>query len=592
MRGLGDAGEAAQAVTTRGNASGGIMATLDITTLLGADSLWYILGATLVFFMQAGFAMVETGFTRAKNAGNIIMKNLMDFCIGTIAFLFLGFGIMAGEDILGGFIGMPTLTMLSLSDFDAVDWANFWFQLVFCATAATIVSGSMAERTKFSAYVIYSLFISLIIYPVEAHWVWGGGWLSQIGFFDWAGSGVIHMVGGEMALIGAILVGPRIGKFDKDGKPNVIAGHSITLGALGVFILWFGWYGFNGAAGGSVAQVAQIFTTTTIGAAAAACTAMVFTWARDGKPDVSMTLNGALAGLVAITAPCAVVDGLGALVIGIIAGVLVVLFVGFFDAIHVDDPVGAVSVHGVCGLFGIIAVGLFANPQIMATYGVECGAGLFYGGGATQLGIELLGGVSILAWTAVTGFALFFIIKHTIGLRTTEVEEVEGMDIAEHGLVSAYADFLPIVPSIGVESAVPVDLTGIKPAPIRAAGTMTRVSIICSQDKFVTLKETLAQIGVTGMTVSNVMGCGIEKGKNGQYRGVKTNVNLLPKLQVDIVVSEVDPALVVAAASKVLHTGGAGDGKIFVSNVEDVMRVSTGQTGTAALDMNVRLADN
>ncbi len=555
----------------------------------GVFGLWFIVGAVLVFFMQAGFAMVETGFTRAKNAGNIIMKNLMDFCVGTVAFLFLGYGLMSGENALGGFLGLPTLTMLSLSDFGSVDWANFFFQLVFCATAATIVSGSMAERTKFSSYVIYSLFISLVIYPIECHWVWGGGWLSDLGYFDWAGSTVIHMVGGVMALVGAIMVGARIGKFDKDGHANVIAGHSITLGALGVFILWFGWYGFNGAAGTSVEQVAQIFVTSTIAPAVAACTTMLYTWAKDGKPDVSMTLNASLAGLVGITAPCAVVDSLGALIIGIICGFLVVFGVNFLDRIHIDDPVGAVSVHGLCGLFGGIAVGLFANPAIIEQYGVSCGAGLFYGGGFAQLGIQILGVLAILVWTVACAFVLFGILKATIGLRTTAEEEIEGMDIAEHGLTSAYADFLPTIPAAGIAAGKAIDVASLKPATISAPSGMTRVSIICNKDRFVDLKTALAEIGVTGMTVSNVMGCGIEAGKTGQYRGVKTSMNLLPKVQVDIIVSEVDPRMVVAAADKVLHTGEAGDGKIFLSGIQDVYRISTGQTGVAALDMTTKV---
>lgn len=561
-----------------------------VAMFIGADSLWYIVGAVLVFFMQAGFAMVETGFTRAKNAGNIIMKNLMDFCVGTVAFLVLGFGLMSGEDALGGFIGLPTLGMFATSGFDAVDWANFFFQLVFCATAATIVSGAMAERTKFSTYIIYSLFISLVIYPIECHWVWGGGWLSQLGFFDWAGSGVIHMVGGVMAFIGAAFLGPRIGKYDKDGKPNAINGHSITLGALGVFILWFGWYGFNGAAGGTTAQVAQIFTTTTIGAATASVAAMIFTWAKDGKPDVTMTLNASLAGLVGITAPCAVVDSIGACVVGVVAGILVCVFVPLIDRRGVDDPVGASSVHGICGAWGVIAVGLLANPEILSTYDVEINPGLFYGGGIDQLGIQFLGMLAILAWTIVCGVVLFAVLKHTVGLRVKSDQELEGLDVSEHGLVSAYADFVPVVPAVASESAAPVDLTGLEPVPVKAMGDLTRVSIICNEDKFVILKDTLAQIGVTGMTVSTVMGCGIQKGKSGQYRGVKTNMNLLPKLQVDIVVSEVDPGLVVAAANRVLHTGGAGDGKIFVSGVQDVMRVSTGEMGTAALNMEEEIA--
>lgn len=564
------------------------MEALTLGTVLGADSLWYVVGACLVFFMQAGFAMVETGFTRAKNAGNIIMKNMMDFSVGTIAFLFVGYALMCGNDI-AGFTGALDVTLLSPATFTSSDWANFFFQLVFCATAATIVSGSMAERTKFSSYIVYSFMISLVIYPIEAHWVWGGGWLSQLGYFDWAGSTVIHMVGGCIAFIGAMFLGPRIGKYDKEGKPNAINGHSITLGCLGVFILWFGWYGFNGAAAGSLEQLAQILVTTTIGAAAAACAAMFYTWIKGGKPDVSMTLNGALAGLVGITAPCAVVDSIGALIIGIVSGVLVCFFVPFIDKHHVDDPVGAVSVHGICGVFGGLAVGLFASPSIIEANEVGIGAGLFYGGGFEQLGIQCLGVVAILAWTAACGFLLFFILKHTIGLRVTAADEVEGLDISEHALVSAYADFLPVVPAIASESSLPVDVTGLLPAAITAPGKMTRVSIICNQDKFVVLKDTMAEIGVTGMTVSNVMGCGIQNGKTGQYRGVKTNMNLLPKLQVDIVVSEVDPALVVAAAQKALHTGDVGDGKIFVSGVEDVMRISTGEIGVSALNMNERI---
>ncbi len=569
--------------------------TSDIASAI-SDSVfgvWYILGATMVFFMQAGFAMVEAGFTRAKNAGNIIMKNLMDFCIGTVAFLFLGYGLMCGEDAVGGFLGKPTLGMLSTSGFDSVDWSNFWFQLVFCATAATIVSGAMAERTKFISYVFYSFFISFVIYPIEAHWVWGGGWLSQLGYFDWAGSTVIHMVGGVTALIGAIFLGPRIGKYTKSGKANVIAGHNITIGALGCFILWFGWYGFNGAAGTSVAQVAQIFVTTTIAPAVACCTTMFFTWIKDGKPDVGMTLNASLAGLVGITAPCAVVDSIGAIIIGIICGILVVLSVEFVDTkLHIDDPVGAFSVHGLCGLFGGIAVGLFANPNIASEYGVEVGAGLFYGGGFKQLGIQLLGCVSILAWTIVCAIVLFAILRATVGLRVSADEEVTGLDVSEHGLATAYAGFLPTVPAIASQTTGGVDVKDLKPVPVKTPGTtMTKITIMCKEDKFVELKDTLARIGVTGMTVSNVLGAGVEAGKTGQFRGVKTNFNLLPKIQVDIVVSEVDPKLVVAAATKVLRSGEKGepgDGKIFISAVSDTYRVSTGEDGVAALDMTVR----
>ncbi|MGN1120264.1 MAG: ammonium transporter, partial [Oscillospiraceae bacterium] len=398
------------------------------------NGIWYLIGAALVFFMQCGFAMVETGMTRAKNAGNIIMKNLMDFCLGTVAFIFLGFGLMLGEDALFGLIGIPNLDVLkSFTDFDRC--AEFIFNLVFCATAATIVSGAMAERTKFLSYCIYSAIISAVIYPIEAHWIWGGGWLAQLGFIDFAGSTAIHMVGGVCALIGAKMVGPRIGKFDKEGKPKAILGHSMTLGALGVFILWFGWYGFNGAAATNVDYLAQIFLTTTIAPAVATVVTMIYTWVRHGKPDVSMCLNASLAGLVAITAPCADVDAVGAIIIGVVAGFLVVFGVWFLDyVLKIDDPVGAVAVHGFNGIWGTIAVGLFATGN-----GQDGITGLFYGGGFKQLGIQLLGMVSVIAWTAVTITLTFFIIKKTMGLRVSRHEEVVGLDATEHGLPAAYA---------------------------------------------------------------------------------------------------------------------------------------------------------
>ena len=541
--------------------------------------LWFIVGALLVFFMQAGFAMVEAGFTRAKNAGNIVMKNTLDFSIGAVVFLFLGYGLLSGANG-NPFIGTPDLGWLGAAGFAEFNWSDFFFQLVFCATATTIVSGAMAERTKFGSYLALTIVICALIYPIETHWVWGGGWLSELGFLDWAGSAVIHMVGGIIAFMGAAFLGARIGKYDASGKSNAIPGHSITLGALGVFILWFGWYGFNGAAGGTVAEVAAIFSTTTLAAVAAAIAAMVTSWVMGGKPDVTFTLNGALAGLVGITAGCAYVDAGGALVIGLVCGVAVVLGCEFIDKkLHIDDPVGASGVHGICGLLGTVMTGLFAVD-----------GGLFYGGGWQLIGVQCLGVVAIAAWTVVTGGLTLLVIKKVAGLRVTGAEELEGLDVTEHGLPSAYADFLPVVPSIASATGEDVDVSGLKPLPIKTSGSLTRVSIVCNQAEFVRLKDTLAKIGVTGMTVSNVMGCGIEKGKVGSYRGVKTDVNLLPKLQVDVVVSEVDPGLVVAAASKALHTGSAGDGTIFVSGIEDVMRISTGQTGTAALDMTTEVA--
>ena len=550
--------------------------------------VWFLIGAALVFFMQCGFAMVETGFTRAKSAGNIIMKNLMDFCIGTVVFIFLGYGLMCSEDYIAGLVGLPNLGIFT--DFANFDSKNFVFQLVFCATAATIVSGAMAERTKFSAYCIYSAVISAVVYPIEAGWVWGAsgeGWLAQMGYIDFAGSTVIHMVGGTAALIGAIILGPRIGKYTKrsSGKirSNVIAGHSLTLGALGVFILWFGWYGFNGAAADSVEHLAQILLTTTVAPAVATVVCMIFTWIKDGKPDVGMCLNASLAGLVAITAPCADTDALGAIIIGAVAGILVDVVVELLDKkLHIDDPVGAVAVHGANGLWGGIATGLFATGK-----GQDGITGLFYGGGFHQLGIQLIGVFSILAYAAVTMIIVFIIIKHTIGLRASAEDEILGMDISEHGLASAYADFLPAAPSYAGESEGAVDLADVKPAQLTLGnggnGKYTKISIICPEERFGILRDTMNAIGVSGMTVSQVMGCGAEKGKTGRYRGVATTMNLYKKIQVDIVVSTVDPGLVVAAARKALNTEHYGDGKIFVTSVEDVMRVRTGEVGMEAL---------
>lgn len=552
-------------------------------------SVWYLLGAVLVFFMQCGFAMVETGFTRAKNAGNIIMKNLMDFCIGTVVFFVLGYGIMNSENYFFGLIGRPEYQMFT--DFANFDWSNFFFQLVFCATAATIVSGAMAERTKFSTYCIYSAVISAIVYPIEAGWVWNSaGWLAKLGYVDFAGSSVIHMVGGIASVIGAAMLGPRIGKYTKgkDGKVvvNAFPGHSLTLGALGCFILWFAWYGFNGAAASDPTQLAQILGTTTIAPAVATFACMLFTWIRNGAPDVSMCLNASLAGLVGITAGCANVDALGATIIGLVDGILVVIAVEFIDQkLKIDDPVGAVAVHGCNGLWGTVAVGLF-----------DYNNGVFYGGGFHQLGVQVLGVVCIAAYTAVAMTIVFTILKHTIGLRVSAEEEIMGLDIAEHNLASAYADFLPIsATTMGGVTTETIDVTDLrdkKLAPIiggakEAGGRYTKLTIMCKEDRFAILKDAMSQIGVTGMTVSHVMGCGTQKGKTGQYRGVKIDMNLLPQLQVDIVVSTVPPELVVEAAKKALYTGEYGDGKIFLYDVENVVRIRTNETGIAALDNDV-----
>ena len=548
-------------------------------------SVWYLVGAVLVFFMQCGFAMVEAGFTRAKNAGNIIMKNLMDFCIGTVVFILLGYGIMNSENYFFGLIGMPEYQMFT--NFYDFDWSNFFFQLVFCATAATIVSGAMAERTKFLAYCVYSGVISAVIYPIEAGWVWNSqGWLVKLGYVDFAGSSVIHMVGGLTALVGAWLLGPRLGKYtkEKDGtlRVNAIPGHSLTLGALGCFILWFCWYGFNGAAAADTAQLAQILGNTTLAPAVATFVCMVFTWMRSGKPDVSMCLNASLAGLVGITAPCATVDALGAIIIGAVDGILVVLVVELLDfKLHVDDPVGAVAVHCANGIWGTVADGLFNT-----TYG------LFYGGGFSHLGVQCLGVVVIGAYAVISMFIVFKIIDKTIGLRVTAEEEIIGLDVTEHALASAYADFLPAAPGtlggeeryvpVDVETLVPVTLAG-SPAAGRPERGMTKITILCREERFSTLRDTMAAIGVTGMTVSRVMGCGAQMGKVGQYRGVKMSMHLLPKIQVDIVVAKVDPALVVAVAEQALRTGNQGDGKIFITHVDNAVKVRTGEMDYDAL---------
>ena len=555
--------------------------------------------------MQAGFAMVEAGFTRAKNTGNIIMKNLMDFCIGTVVFILIGFSLLLGEDVVG-LIGKPGFDIFTAySDFD---FSNFVFNLVFCATTATIVSGAMAERTKFLSYCIYSGVISALIYPIEAHWIWGGGWLSQLGFHDFAGSCAIHMVGGISALIGAKLLGPRIGKFKKDEKGKVVKvnafpGHSIALGALGVFILWLGWYGFNGAACKSIPQLGSVFLTTTVAPAVATVVCMIFTWIKYGKPDVSMCLNASLAGLVAITAPCDVTDALGASIIGAVAGLLVVFGVWLLDhKLHIDDPVGAVAVHCMNGIWGTIAVGLFATDTApgysIANASGETIKGLFYGGGFELLGLQITGFAAVALWTAVTITITFLVIKAIVGLRVSREEEIEGLDATEHGLPSAYAGFA-MLPEYIDEDEEPVAVTGdvpvaeaveVKEMPKVAADVkpasgekITKVEVVCKEAKLEALKNAMVGIGITGMTVTHVLGCGIQKGKPEYYRGVEVETSLLPKIQVDIVVCKVPVAQVVETAKKVLYTGHIGDGKIFVYDVENVVKVRTGEEGYDAL---------
>jgi len=554
------------------------------------DTIWVLVASALVFFMQAGFAMVETGFTRAKNAGNIIMKNLMDFAIGTVAFWVLGFGLMFGAGG-NGFIG--GLDLFIRGDYGVEGsygtFAYVIFQTVFCATAATIVSGAMAERTKFISYCIYSLIISLVVYPISGHWIWGGGWLAQLGFHDFAGSTAVHMVGGVAALVGAAILGPRIGKYDKDGKPNAIPGHSLTLGALGVFILWFCWFGFNGGStvsmqGDAAVNASRIFVTTNLAAATATVATMIITWIRYKKPDVSMTLNGSLAGLVAITAPCDLVSPMGAAIIGVLSAFVVVFGIEFVDKVlKIDDPVGAIGVHCLNGAFGTLCVGLFSTEN-----------GLFYGGGFKQLGIQALGVVSVAAYVAVVMFVVFKIIQKTVGLRVLRHEEIVGLDIEEHGITSSYADFMPMVSTadmiseeygtkpVSVDKAVPVEIVS-SDKPIASDVKITKIDIICKQNKFEELKESLNAIGITGITVTQVLGCGAQKGKTEYYRGVAVEMTLLPKIKVEVVVCKVPVRAVIETAKKALYTGRIGDGKIFVYDVENVIKVRTGEEGYDAL---------
>ena len=563
-------------------------------------AVWFLIGAALVFWMQAGFAMVEAGFTRAKNSGNILMKNLMDFCIGCVVFILIGFSLLLGEDLMG-LIGKPGFDIFT--NYEGFDWSNFIFNLVFCATTATIVSGAMAERTKFLSYCIYSGVISALIYPIEAHWIWGGGWLAQMGFHDFAGSCAIHMVGGISALIGAKILGPRIGKFTKDKsgkitKVNAFPGHNLPIGALGVFILWLGWYGFNGAACTSVEQLGSVFVTTTVAPSIATVVCMVFTWVRYGKPDVSMCLNASLAGLVAITAPCDVTDVTGAIIIGAVAGVLVVFGVWFLDnVLRIDDPVGAVAVHCLNGIWGTIAVGLFATTSAP---GNDSLTGLFYGGGFGLLGIQLLGFVSVAAWTAVTITIVFLVIKATVGLRVSEEEEIIGLDSTEHGLPSAYAGFSIMDISntmtmdvnentnLGVEDynaaspAMKDAAVKVVKAPALDTG-IYKVSIVAKLSRYEKLKKAMNDIGVTGMTVTQVMGCGVQKGAGEKYRGVEMDATLLPKVKVEVIVASIPVDTVIEAAKKVLYTGHIGDGKIFVYSVDRVVKVRTGEENEAAL---------
>ena len=570
---------------------------MNITNLASAlDTGWMLIGAALVFFMQAGFAMVETGFTRAKNAGNIIMKNLMDFCLGTPLFWFIGFGLMFGAG--GKFIGTLDFFADGVVS-EGYNWGTLIFQTVFCATAATIVSGAMAERTKFSAYCVYSAIISAVIYPISGHWIWGGGWLSELGFHDFAGSAAVHLVGGVAAFVGAKILGARIGKYDKDGKPRAILGHSLTLGALGVFILWFCWFGFNGGStvalsGGADETAARVFVTTNLSAAMATVTVLAITWIRYKKPDISMTLNGSLAGLVAVTAGCDTVTPMGAAAIGIIAGFVVVFGIEFIDQkLKIDDPVGAVGVHGMCGAVGTLLVGVFGYYEY-GTNNVNP-VGLVYGGGFNALLIQFIGVISVIAWVSITMTIAFLIIKNTMGLRVSKEEEIMGLDIQEHGISSAYADFMPVPQILGtkagqklaesLESDVATETVPVikLDEDTKTDGKIHKIVIVTKHSRLEALKEAMNNIGVTGMTVTNVMGVGQQMGASEYYRGAKLDITLLPKIKMEIVVTAIPVETVVNTAKDVLYTGHIGDGKIFVYEAQNVVKVRTGETGYDAL---------
>ena len=564
--------------------------------------IWFLMGAAMVFFMHCGFAMVETGFTRAKNAANIIMKNLINFSLGTVCFVMIGYSIMCAEDYLFGFIGVPNLGIFT--DFSNFDFSNFVFNLVFCATAATIVSGAVAERAKFSAYCLYCIILTGLIYPIQAGWVWNDkGWLAQMGYIDFAGSSAIHMVGGIAAFVGAAMLGPRIGKYvvnEETGKTEVraIPAHSLTLGALGCLVLWFGWYGFNGAAAENLPQLGSIFLVTTVSPAFAAVTTCMFTWIKNGKPDVSMSLNGALAGLVGITAGCSSVDALGAMIIGTVAGVLLVVGVEFIDfVLHVDDPVGAIAVHGVCGVWGTLAIGLFARPIATEKGVISEAAGLFYGGGFALLGVQALGVIAIAAWTVVTISLTFYVIKKVHGLRASLEDEILGLDSTEHGLASSYADFLPVTdPGLHLSGGVPGLVTAqyvtgsadpdqaVPVVDVSTGSQISKVTIITAQTRFEALNMAFDQIGISGMTVTTVLGYGIQRGeRSGMYRGVPVASKLLPKIQIDVVAGREEVAMLVDTVRKVLYTGSIGDGKIFIYDVNNVIKVRTGEEGYAAL---------
>lgn len=564
------------------------------------DTLWVFLAAILVFFMNLGFASVEAGFARSKNTVNILSKNFIVFAVSSLGFLLLGWGIMFGGD--NPFIGTENLFILGGQDLSAYNdtltssvpfWGKFFFQLVFCGTAATIVSGAVAERVKYVTFIIFSFVLTLVIYPIVGHWVWGGGWLAELGFLDFAGDSVVHSVGGWAALAGAMLLGPRIGKYGKDGKPKAIPGHSMSLAVIGLFVLWLGWFGFNPGSTMSFQNPSDVFhilMTTNTSAIAAVITATATSWIVLKKPDLGMTINGCLAGLVGVTGGCAYVSIEVSLLIGALSGILVVFAVGFFDKMKIDDPVGATSVHLGCGIFGTICVGLFAQEGVTS---LSVTNGLLYGGGFRLLGIQLLGIVAIGAFTFVSSGLVWLVLKKTIGIRVSREEEIQGLDIGEHGNV-AYPDFALVTeaieydktpaapqieakPAVSVEKAVPVEHHETKGAK------MTKVTILTNQSKFSQLQEALDKLGITGITVTNVLGYGIQKGHTVYFRGAPVSSRLLPKIKLDIVVCKIPVETLIKTVQDTLYTGNVGDGKIFLYDVEDVVKIRTGERGYDAL---------
>ena len=568
------------------------------------DTLWVLLAAILVFFMNLGFASVESGFARAKNTVNILSKNFIVFAISSLGFMLLGWGLMFGGD--NPFVGTEHLFILGQSDLSFYNdtltssvpfWGKFFFQLVFCGTAATIVSGAVAERIKYISFIIFSFVLTLVIYPIVGHWIWGGGWLSDLGFLDFAGDSAVHSVGGWAALSGALILGPRIGKYGRDGKPRAIPGHNMSLAVIGLFVLWLGWFGFNPGSTMSFqnpSDVMHILMTTNTSAIAAVLTSTITAWVFLGKPDLGMTINGCLAGLVGVTGGCAYFTVEVSLLVGAVAGVIVVFLVVFFDRIKIDDPVGATSVHLGCGVFGTICVGLFAKEGVTT---LSTSNGLFYGGGFSLLGVELLGIVAVGAFTFVTSSIVWLVLKKTIGIRVSREEELAGLDIGEHGNM-AYPDFAAAAsigefaseegsarpaaaPAASADEAVPV--VHKVAAPSDGGPKLTRVSIITNQSRFAQLQDALEKLGVTGMTVSNVFGYGAQKGHQTYYRGAPVEARLLPKVKIDVVVSKIPTQVLVDAAKQALYTGKVGDGKIFVYDVEQVVKVRTGETGYDAL---------